>query len=184
MGTVPVAPTWSTNVKITAANLQSMSDGINWDFATRPIGFFVQQTAQTGWTSGTLTAITFGASSEVIDRDGQHSTASNTSRVVIGNTLGWYRVSGTYVAAVNANVTRLQARIELNGAAVDGSFAGVGISGNFTHAITTGTALVQSTLATDYVEITAAETVSSGTPIGTAVSTGAHSTLLVEWLGY
>ena len=184
MGTVPVAPTWSTNVKITAANLQSMSDGINWDFATRPICFLVQQSAQTGWTSGTLTAIQFGGAPEVIDRDGQHDPTTNNTRVIIGKTLGWYRVSGTYVAAVNANITRLQARIELNGAAVDGSFTGVGISGNFTHGIPTGTVIVQATTSTDYVEITAAETVSSGTPIGTAVSTGAHSTLLVEWLGY
>ena len=182
MGTVPVVPTWSVGEDITAADLQAMSDAIAWDFATRPFAFMAQTVAQTGWTSGTFTAVTF--TTEVVDRDGQHSTTLNTSRVTIGGTLGWYRVTGLYAAAANSAATLVRASIALNGTAVNGSYAAQSpASGAVVLGVPAGTVYVQATAATDYVELLGAMTAASGT-IGTAVAgSGSASSLAVEWIG-
>ena len=182
MGTVPVLPGWSVGEDITAADLQAMSDAITWDFATRPVFFATQAVAQSAWTSGAFTPITF--TTEVIDRDGQHSTTLQTSRVVIGGTLGWYRVSGVYVPAGNTAATLVRSNLALNGVAINGSYAAhqPTTSGN-TLGIPTPVVIVQATTATDYVEINGAVTAASGT-LGTAVGgSGATSALLVEWIG-
>jgi hypothetical protein len=184
VGTVPVSPAWSVTNDITAASLQSMTDAINWDYTTKPVGFFVQQAAQTGWVTATHTAVTFGASSEVIDRDGQHSTASNTSRVVIGGTLGFYRVSGLYAAAANAAASLLRASIALNGSRISGSMGSMAPSSSGSLlAVPTASVIVRATVSTDYVELYGQMSAGSGT-LGTAVS-GADfaSSLLVEWIG-
>lgn len=182
MGTVPVLPSWAVNEDITAADLQAMCDAVEWDFETRPIAFLAQTVAQTGWTSGTFTAVTFSA--EVVDRDGQHSTSTNTSRVTIGGTLGWYRVSGLYVPAGNSAATLVRANIGLNGTAVAGSFSSQSPASNSnTLGVPTGTVLVQATASTDYVQLFGSETAASGT-LGTAVGgSGSASSLCVEWIG-
>lgn len=182
MGTVPVLPSWAVNEDITAADLQAMSDAVTWDFATRPVAFMAQAVAQTGWTTGIFTPVTF--TTEVIDRDAQHSTSVNTSRVTIGTTLGWYRVSGVYVPAGNSAATLVRANLALNGTAIGGSYASMSpASTSSTLGVTTGPVVVQATLSTDYVELNGAVSAASGT-LGTSVGgNGAVSALLVEWIG-
>ncbi len=182
MGVVPTLPAWSVGEDITAADLQLMVDAQSWDFATRPVAFMVQTVAQTGWTSATFTAVTF--TTEAIDRDGQHSTTVNTSRVTIGGTLGWYRVSGLYAAAANGVATLVRTAIGFNGTNVNGSYSAQSpSSAAVVLGVPTGTVLVQATAATDYVELLGAMTAASGT-IGTAVAgSGSASSLLVEWIG-
>jgi hypothetical protein len=128
----------------------------------------VQQTAQTGWTSATATAVTFGASSEVIDTEGAHDTGSNTSRIVIGKRLGWWEISGVYCPPSNTATTLVRAIIYKNGVFVPGSFAGLPFaSTSALIGITTPVVPVQATSATDYVELFGYQTAASGT-IGTA----------------
>ena len=182
MGTVPVLPAWAVNEDITAADLQSMSDAVTWDFATRPVFYASQAVVQSGWTTATFTAITF--TTEVIDRDGQHSTTVNTSRVVIGGTLGFYRVSGCFCAAQNSAATVLRSAIFLNGAGYPGGVSSMvpATGTSNTMAIATPTVIIQATAATDYVEVMGFVTAASGT-LGTLSSGGFSSSLCVEWIG-
>lgn len=135
-----------------------------------PTCWLVQQVAQTGWTSATATAITFGASSEVIDTDVLHDTASNTSRIVIGKKLGWWEISGVYCAPNSTAITALRTIIYKNGSAVVGSFGGTwnNASGAFLSAHTP-TIYLEATVVTDYVELMGYQTAASGT-IGTGVN--------------
>jgi hypothetical protein len=144
----------------------------------------VQTIAQTGWTSATLNAVTFGSGSEVIDTDGMHDTGSNTSRIVIGNRLGWWEISGVYVP-VNQNAnTNLRAVLRKNGSDINGSFSGLYVSspGTAFVGVTTPRVLVQATSVTDYVELMGYQTAASGT-IGTAVNTYVTSSLTAVWRG-
>jgi hypothetical protein len=189
---VPTVPTRATGDDFPAADWGSYVKG-TYDFlaTTRQIAHLVQQTAQTGWTTATFTAITFGASSEVADRDGQHSTSSNTSRIVIGGTLGLYAVIGTYGAAGNNVATLLRAAIAFNGTRLAQGMSTVGplgVSATGTAAsgsalsVTTPLCIVASTVSTDYVEIQGYVSAASGT-LGTSVSTDFASSLTAIWLG-
>jgi hypothetical protein len=130
----------------------------------------VQQTAQTGWTSGTSTAVTFGASSETVDTGTFHDTGSNTSRIVIGKKLGWWQVGGVYAPATNTASSYIRASIGFNGSVVAGSTGGILISGaaGFV-AVSSGNILVQAVSATDYVELLGYQIAGSGT-VGTGIS--------------
>ena len=133
--------------------------------------------------AATFTSVTFGASSEVIDRDTQHSTASNTSRVVIGDTLGWYKVSGLYVTASNSATTLVRCGITFNGTIINGSCASVSPNATSSvQALATATVLVEATSSTDYVELQGLMTAGSGT-IGTAVGAQISPSLTVEYVG-
>lgn len=141
----------------------------------------VQQTPQTGWTSGTATAVTFGSGSTILDTDGIHSESSNTTRVVIGGKLGWWRVTGVYVPATSASSTTLmRAAIGKNGSLISGSFGGLATSFTTTiHGQPAATVEVQATVSTDYVELYGTQT-SAGT-VGTTVNTFAACSLLAVW---
>ena len=168
------AATWNDDVR----------DAINFFVSNRPMTYLTQAVAQTGWVSASTNDITF--TTEVLDRDGQHSTASNTHRVVIGNTLGWYRVSGVVVFAGNTAATLLRANISLNGTAVNGSYVSLGVAAatlsSSATALSTNSVLVQATTATDWVSLQGLVTAASGT-LGTAVSGAVTSSLTVEWVG-
>ena len=182
MATIPSPATAAVGGKETASgwNTDVRDEALFWT-TNRPIGQAVQTSAQTGWTSATFTSITF--STEDIDRDGQHSTSSNTSRFVIGTTLGWYRVSGNYCSAGNAVATLLRAQIALNGTAVNGSPNSMNPGASSAiFCVPTFAVFVQATAAADYVEVQGWMTAASGT-IGTAVSSAFTSALNVEWLG-
>jgi hypothetical protein len=147
-----------------------------------PMCHLVQQTAQTGWTSNTLTVVTFGSGSEVVDTDTLHDQSSNTSRIVIGKKLGIWAVSGVYAAASNSATTIIRAALYLNGTVINGSFGGdqVNTSSSF-YTAHTPVILVRATSATDYVELYGFQTAGSGT-IGTAINSSmVASSLTAEW---
>ena len=181
MATVPSQSTVAVNDKVSASMWNDdVRDAVNFMTTNRPL-FYAEQTVSQTLTSNIELPITF--TTEAIDRDGQHSTSTNTSRVVIGNTLGWYRVSGCVVYQANANATNFRAIISKNGTRVSGSFAG--ILNNTTNAVcgvATGTVFVQATLSTDYVELVGLMTAASGT-LATSATVGALSSLCVEWVG-
>lgn len=183
MAIVPVVPTKAVGDLVTAADWNDWVKGTR-DFliGTRPLTQILQGTAQTGWTSGTYTAITF--TNEDLDRDGTHSTTVNTSRILIGGTLGWWRIGGMYAAPANAATTILRAAIALNGTRVNGSIGSM-TPGGAAAAVSVDTkeVFVEATASGDYVELYGWQTAASGT-IGTQVSGGDFTSLLTaEYLG-
>lgn len=183
MATIPSVTDWLVGEDITDVRLNEIHDYLRWGFETRPFLHLVQQSAQTGWTTATDTAVTFGSGSEVIDNTSDHSTSSNTSRVLIGNTLGWYQVSGVYAAPSNTNTTTLRASIGLNGAVYDGSKTSQQLTMfSGTPSTATGTVLIEATSASDYVELLGYQTASAGT-LGTGVTADIASSLTVIYIG-
>lgn len=181
MATVPTTTTWATAKKISAALLNLISTGIAWFLSDKPLCQVRQSTAQTGWSSGAATAVTF--TTEDIDRDGQHSNSTNTSRINIGNTLGWYRVAGVYVSAGNTATVQVRVYLAKNGTLVPGSMAGTNpASASGALAVPTPSMLIEATDAADYVELMGVQFAGSGT-IGTAVGSPIMSTLNAEWIG-
>jgi hypothetical protein len=148
-----------------------------WNFldVTKPVCAAIQTVAQAALVANTFTSITFD--SEQVDTDNQHSTASNTSRVVIGNTLGWYRVTGAVCFSVAAG-TRIGAHIALNGTAISGSEEYVTL-GSATFTSVTAFALVQATAAADFVELQGFTAVSSAPQISGALK----PYMTVEYIG-
>lgn len=179
MAAVPSQVSASVGGKIPAATWNDdVRDAINFFVANRPIAAVVQNTAQAAIATATFADILFDA--EVLDRDGQHSIVTNTGRVVIGNTLGWYRCSG-YVAWVGGSVTSRRAQVALNGVAQNGSLsiemaAATGFTAAVLHPF-----LVQATVSTDYVTLQGMQ--DSGGAIAPSVSGAYRSYFLVEWIG-
>jgi hypothetical protein len=189
MATIPSQETKAVADLVTAAWANSdVRDSVNFILSNKPLGFYVQQTAQTGWSSAAFTAVTFTGSTEMLDRDTQHDNVSNTSRVVIGETLGWYRVSGVYVAAQNSACTLVRACIAYSSAGgasteVNGSATSMSpVSTGSTLAIPTASIYVEATNAADYVELRGWMTAASGTR-GTEVGSIISSSLITEYVG-
>lgn len=171
-----------------AGSVASSAD-VNYQFAP-PICQVTQQglTAQSGWTSATATAVTFGAGSTVIDTDGIHSESSLTSHLVIGKRLGWWQIDGVYCPASNtspATFAAARAIIYKNGTAVSGSFGGIAGALSIFLSVNTKPGLeVQATAASDYIELMGYQTAAGTSPvIGTAVSSPyVASTLTAKWI--
>jgi hypothetical protein len=165
--------TFNAGSEVSAADLNS---------TVPSLCFCVQQAAQSGWSTGTPTAITFGTGSTVTDTDTIHSESTNTSRFVIGKRLGWWQVCGVYVPAGSASSTSLiRCIVYKNNNYVPGSF--VGLSTSFTTAlngIATPVVEIEATASTDYIELFGYQT-SSGT-VGTSVNTYAVSSLSLKWI--
>lgn len=97
MATVPVEMTFVAGAVLTAAQLNTnVRDAIN--FIIAPPLAVVRQTVAQSIPNSTFTPYTFDT--EDIDRDGMHSTSSNTGRLT-AQTAGWYSLqgSGTFVAS-------------------------------------------------------------------------------------
>lgn len=136
--------------------------------------------AATSLVNGVWTAVNFDT--EVIDTDSQHSTVSNTSRVVIGTTLGWYRCSGVVTFSGSATGSRYGAKLALNGTDVNGAqnlFANYSSSVQQTASL--AAIFVQSTLSTDYVELLGFQ--SSGGAMNTQITSALRPCFSVEYMG-
>lgn len=182
MATIPSVTAWAAAQKLAASKLNAIHDFLDFTMSDKPLLHIVQGTAQTGWTTATFNAITFAAA-DAIDRDAQHNPASNNSRVVIGNTLGWYKVTGTYGASANSAATLLRASLALNGTRIAGGMSTISpASSGSALAVVTPTLLVQATASGDYVEVHGYMVAGSGT-IGTSVSSDFASSLTVEYVG-
>lgn len=177
MATLPTTPTAATvGSKITASNWNNQVQLPEEFFRlNRPI-CVLKQTVTQSLTNGTVTPITFDV--ETLDRDNQHSTASNTDRVVIGNTLGWYRVTGSIAYAGNASGDR-RAIVLLNGSGINGYTVVHPSSTQFISANVVG--YVQATTSTDYVSLAGYQ--NTGGALSTLVSGSFQSYLTVEWIG-
>lgn len=184
MATVPNPSTVAAGDKIPAAtwNTDVRDEGLFWT-TNRPLCVLNQAVAQSGWTSATFTAVSF--TTEDVDRDAQHDPVTNNTRITIGKTLGWYRISGCYVPAGNAATTLARAFIRLNGTTgIGGAFGSMTITSgqSISYAIPLASCYVQATTATDYIELLGWQTAASGT-IGTGAATGTTSHLSAEWVG-
>lgn len=148
-----------------------------------PICQLVQQSGatQSGWTSATNNAITFGVGSETVDTHNAHDTGSNTSRIVIGVKLGWWLVEGVYVSPGNSATTTVRAMIAKNGSVVVGSCQAIQpASTTVINALSTRSVLVEATSASDYVEVHGYQIAASGT-IGTGFLAYLASSLSATW---
>lgn len=139
-----------------------------------PLEFWAVQTVQqTGLAASTWNTITFTAESS--DRQGWHSTSSNTSRVT-PNKQGWYWVAGT--AAMSISSGQVVAAIAKNGTRVAGfpSNGAAGADPGVSGAHANGLIFLNGT--TDYVEL---QEYHPGSSAPTAVTTDLCSSLYVEF---
>jgi hypothetical protein len=154
-------------------NIMYFYDGAAWQPNSeryKPVCNVVQQAAdiQSGWTTATVTAVKFGAGSEVLDTDSAHDVTTNNSRILIGVKLGWWRIGAIYCPASNGATTSVRAVIYKNGSPIPGSFNGLPAANVFV-GVPTGEMYVQATSGTDYIELMGYQAAASGT-IGTSVS--------------
>lgn len=178
MATKPVPTQWAAGSKLNAPQLNA-GDYDVWNFIDRlkPLCVITQTVAQTGIAATTFVPVLFD--SEIIDTDNQHSTTSNTSRVVIGNTLGWYRCSGAIAYATTGGARKGVELLQNGGSAITGSqhFFPPGTS---FHSVELPVTFVQATLSTDYVELAAWSDVAA---TSLAVSGAFRSMFAVEYVG-
>lgn len=80
----------------------------------RPIVRLVAQAAQ-ALTNATDVALTFGASSEVVDTDGYHNEVTNNTRIT-PTRAGWFKLTATVYLPSSASYTAIQIAIRQNGA--------------------------------------------------------------------
>jgi hypothetical protein len=180
VATKPTIASVAIGAKVSAAlwNAQVYNLGRFVD-VTKPVTQLTQGAVQSV-ANNTWTAITFDT--EVLDTDNQHSIVSNTSRVVIGGTLGWYRCSGTIPWTGSATGARYGAKLQLNGVDVNGS---QNFSANYSSSInlssTLSPILVQATVATDYVELLGFQI--STVAMNTQVTAALRPSFVVEYVG-
>lgn len=173
----PSTPAKAVGDDVLAADWNAyVQGGFSWLLSSRPLAQAYQSATQT-LTTGVFAALTFTA--EVIDRDGQHSTSSNTSRLTLGTCPGRYWVFGRLVIAGNATGTRWL-KVLLNGSSdQNGVYAKASPNASDTAVDVFG--LVQITNASDYVELLALQ--NSGGNLATVVSGAYACTFGAVWLG-
>lgn len=177
MATVPSVPSVATLAKVTATWGNLVQAFAAFHNTGKPITYLTQSVAQS-IPNGAYTGISFtAAGDEQIDRDGQHSPSTNPSRIVIGNTLGWYLVFGSYVPTASAAGSTRRAQICLNGASAFGETA---VATNAQQTTLFTASLIPAGVSTDYVEIRVWQ--DTGGAQNTVVSGGLRSTLGAIWL--
>lgn len=178
MTTVPVMRTWTAGELVTAAFMNTnIRDAGNFLLA-RPMAI-LRQTAAQSIASGGWTSVLFDT--EDLDRDGGHSTVSNTSRY-IAQTPGYQLVVYTLPWAVNATGARA-GRLRLNGADSAATAAGrstVGNGGATADTSCCGTGFLYFNGTTDYVELLGYQ--NSGGALNTEVATDVSPRLQTLWL--
>lgn len=181
MATIPSPPTKAVGDLVLAADWNDYVKGVR-DFliVDKPVFHARQAVAQSGWTSATYTAVTF--TTEELDRDGMHSTTVNTSRITIGGTLGWWRLTGTTTITGNTNTTLARSGFFLNGSIIGGSVSSMSPASTSNALALSCTALVEATLSGDYVELVGWVTASAGT-LGTNVTGTFQSHVVAEFIG-
>lgn len=102
---VPTAPTTAVSGQPARASLQfnALAAQMAWAL-TPPLAVLRQSVAQAALVSGTYTDVLMDT--EDIDRDGAHSTVTNTNRFT-AVTAGWYEVEATVSFAANATGIRV-----------------------------------------------------------------------------
>lgn len=147
--------------------------------SAKPLVRLIQAATQS-LSNTTLTALTFGASSEDVDTHGFHDTGSNTSRVT-PTVAGWYRISVTVVFGTTTAVSAIRAMVGKNGVAVPSLTSNKPVAATSAPITASANALQQANGSTDYFEALALQT--SGGSLSTSVAAnGLVSTLEVEFV--
>jgi hypothetical protein len=177
MATIPNIPVALPGNKITAAYWNAnVRDGVNYLMDVKPLTMLTQGVAQSVPT-GVFTGVLFDT--EVVDRDGQHDLSVTTDRIVIGKTLGWYKVSGVVAWVGNVTGTR-RASVYFNGGQVTGSYCINSSNATFNTVVVPPT-LVNAGAVTDYVTLGVFQ--DSGAALSTAVSGALRCSMVAEWVG-
>jgi hypothetical protein len=154
------------------------------DLAARPGTLscrVTQSAAQTGWTTGAFTNITFGA--EDYDWGNLFAVGTSATKLMLGQAaLGLWLIGGHFVPAGNAGATLLRARYTFNGTAVNGATPSFGNSVSSILGLAMTPTPVITTASTDSVELQGLVTAASGT-LGTAVSGDSRSSFWAIFMG-
>lgn len=151
MATVPTVLTAAIGDDLTAAGFNAgVGNALTFLLRGAPFCAINQGTAQAAFAASTFTSITFDT--EVADTDSQHSTSSNTSRINIGTTLGFYLVTGVVAFASNSTGGTRRAQLALNGTGIGGSQGISPVSSSIVSAAINPT-VVQATSSGDYIEL-------------------------------
>lgn len=172
---------------ITAAWMSNIVNDVNFvgasGTASRDMFFAVQQATQTLSTT-TTNFISFGASSEIVDKANGHDTATNNTRYTV-QAAGYYRVTATI--GLQAGSTSGQfcvAKITKTSGATTAEVPGSGIyfpTSASKQTVGTLPSCIVSCAANDYLQVNAF--VDTGT-CATVNGGGAFATtFLVEWVG-
>lgn len=174
MATVPSLATQSAGGIATAAWANSVKDAVTFFTTELPVAQG-RQTATQSLANNTWAGITF--TTEDVDRDGMHSTSSNTSRWTAG-TAGRYEVSG--VVAIDTNGTGQRgSRVAVNGTAINGS-RNIGPASSAAMNVPQHTVSVLLSPG-DYIELQGFQ--SSGGALSTFSSSEMMSLVYIRWVG-
>lgn len=169
---VPTTRLFQAGEQLTGSMLNQTVTSLGNFMLGKPIAFLYQTTAMSVTT--TNTAIKFEA--ETVDRDGGHSTTSNTSRYT-AKTPGYYKVSGVVVYD-NPGAQMVSALVGKNGSIVAGGETRVLGQSNY-QAVSSPAVLVYLNGTTDYVEIYGRV---ATTATNTVYSSPLSSSMTVEWV--
>lgn len=144
MTTVPNPRTWVVGEVVTAAKMNEVRDAFN--FLLSPPLFELTHSAIIS--PATSTQAVMPMDTEIIDRDGGHSTSVNNSRYT-SQTAGYYLVSGA-VAFVSNGTGKRELTILVNGATETYPSSIPGLAAGFTGLTTSGRIYLA---VSDYVEL-------------------------------
>lgn len=176
MAGVPPAPTVAVAGQPTQASNQFNRLADRVAFLLAPPLAILRQTVAQSIPNNAMTALLFDT--EDLDREGGHSTSSNTSRYT-AQTAGYYEVSGAVGFTGNATGSRL-AQINVNGTGQNGTEVGWGTVPNSGHLeIVVPSTMVYLNVG-DYVELAAFQ--SSGGALNTFLSGVIQARMNVRWV--
>lgn len=173
---VPTTRLFQAGEQLTGSMLNQTVTSLGNFMLGKPVAFLYQTTAMTSpnGIKTTNTAVLFD--SETVDRDGAHSTSSQTSRYT-AKTPGYYRVSGVIVYD-NPGAQMVSALVGKNGSIVVGGETRVLGQSNY-QSVQTPMTLVYMNGTTDYVEIYGRV---ATTATNTVCSSPLFSSMTVEWV--
>jgi hypothetical protein len=145
----------------------------------RPLVRLVQQATQS-LADNTVTALTFGAGSEVFDTHGFHDVVTNNTRIT-PSVAGYYRAVGALWIPNATTTASMEARINKNGT-VQQIGRTKPDTANAIGSSVTVECIVSMNGTTDYVELAGMQDDTGGTARSTSVSTGFSSTFELEFL--
>lgn len=178
MATVPAEITFTAGAVLTAAQLNTnLRDAIN--FIIAPPYAVLRQTSAQAISSATWTGLTFDV--EDLDRDGMHSTTSNTSRAT-AVTAGYYAIKGALLFTANGTGNRGLV-VQVNGSASNryGKVQWPGFAGGSAGLLTSRELYLN---VGDYAEIACNQT--SGGSLNTVVTEdgapGGNPSMTIRWV--
>lgn len=176
---LPSPRTWTVGELLTASKLNTdLRDGLNFLLAP-PLAMLVKSGTQS-IPNNTATAVTW--ETEQIDRDGGHSTSSQTSRYVC-QTTGWYQIVGTvrWTNLVTGGELRA-AQFRKNGSSyLPGSSNATKSGATSVYTVQVVTTLVQ-LVVSDYVELIVQQDSGGAMNVLDTWNSGPDTNMCVRWV--